>query len=44
MLERACKVRCHRCGYFEDCDNGLTPPPVEPRRPPGTVSHSLKRS
>lgn len=36
MLEHACRVRCARCGYFEDCENGLTPPPVErPPRPEG---------
>lgn len=36
MLERACRARCPRCGYFEDCENGLTPPPVErPGRAPG---------
>ena len=24
MLSRSCKVRCPRCGYFEDCsDTGL---------------------
>lgn len=28
MDERGCRVRCARCGYFEDCGNGLTPPPV----------------
>ena len=29
MVEIACKMRCRACGYFEDCGNGLTPPPVD---------------
>jgi hypothetical protein len=29
MFERACRLRCPACGYFEDCENGLTPPPVD---------------
>ena len=28
MTELACKLRCGACGYFEDCGNGLTPPPT----------------
>ncbi len=33
MLERTCKIRCSRCGYFEDFSNGLIPPPVGSRPP-----------
>lgn len=22
MVQRQCKVRCTRCGYFEDCSDG----------------------
>jgi hypothetical protein len=35
MLELGCKLRCRACGYFEDCGNGLTPPPIAQARPPG---------
>ncbi len=25
MEERACHVSCRRCGYFEDCSDGMLP-------------------
>lgn len=25
MEERACHVTCRRCGYFEDCSDGMLP-------------------
>jgi hypothetical protein len=25
MEERACHVSCKRCGYFEDCSDGMLP-------------------
>lgn len=42
MLEVGCKIRCRSCGYFEDCGNGLTPPPVSiPGGPPGGPSGNV---
>ena len=32
MVSRSCKVRCRRCGYFEDCsDTGLPAYTVHPK-------------
>ena len=25
MRELGCKQRCYRCGYFEDCSDGMLP-------------------
>jgi hypothetical protein len=33
MAESGCKIRCRACGYFEDCGDGLTPPPARPAVP-----------
>lgn len=25
MVEQACKLKCVKCGYFEDCGDGMLP-------------------
>ena len=44
MHERGCRVRCARCGYFEDCANGLTPPPLQRRLCPEPADTAKPRS
>lgn len=46
MHERACRLRCPRCGYFEDCENGLTPPPRtrSPRAAAGRQESARQRA
>lgn len=35
MLQRQCKVRCARCGYFEDCSDGaMDHPNIVTQNPP----------